>query len=233
MKQILYLFKAYCTLTYFECKKIGNDGELLATQKQLETFMNKINLENALPPSESAFLKMLIGESIKTGLVIVETNVDNTQGAEDDILLNPLNPYFNTVLEKLYEGRNGKHTKVETSEMTLDTIAPIDREEAIAILLQMYRLKGRSSKHQKNVFFTVTDVKYAHSQKKAYKNIDDIPKMLNKLYKLGFVDKLEYRDSKGQNIYYLTSKCKNITEAITVTETDVKKARNLFNAEMS
>lgn len=231
MKQILYLFKAYCTLTHFECDKIG-DNKLLASKKQLETFFNDISLNDALPPLESAFLKMLIGKGTKNELTIIKTDDEDNSNSEDDASFNQLNIYFNNVIESFYSTINGERQGADLSDMTIDTINSQGINEVIATLLQMYRLKGRSSKHVENVFFTVSDVKYAYANKKAYKNVNDISKMLNKLYKLGFVDKIEYRDNKGQNIYYLTSKCENIIDAIAVTKSDEVEARKLLKSEM-
>lgn len=226
LEQIMYLFKAYCTLTYFNCKQAEGHEVVIATKEQLQTFMNKISLENALPPSESAFLKMLIAEGTTIALEIVKTE------AEEDSTLNQLNTYYNDVIEKMFEGRNGENQEVDTSDITIDTLNKYEREDAITRLLQMYRLKGRSSKWKKHVFFTVSDIKYAHGNKKAYKNIEDIPKLLNKFYKNGFIDKLDYKDARGQNIYYLTSKCNNITETIEITSDDEVEARKYLQNEL-
>lgn len=231
MKQILYLFKAYCTMTYFECDKIG-DNKLLASKKQLETFLNDISLNDALPPLESSFLKMLIGKGTNNELTIIKTADEDNSNSDDDASFNQLNIYFNNVIESFYSTINGERQGADLSDMGIDSISSNGINEVIATLLHWYRLKGRGSKHIENVFFTVSDVKYAYANKKAYKNVNDISKMLNKLYKLGFIDKIEYRDNKGQNIYYLTSKCENIIDAIAVTESDEVEARKLLKSEM-
>ena len=245
LEQIMNLFKAYCTITYFNCKVNKDDGLLIASKKQVETFMDNISLENTLPPLESEFLKMLIGKDTKKELTIIETNT------EDNTPLNPLNPYFNTALEEIgygdciddtsetvgnaTKGSNTLDTGVISSEriiVTIDTIPEYKQKEAIAKLLQLYRLKGRSVYHEENAFFTVSDVKRVYWHRKTYKNIDDIPKLLNKLYKNSFIDKVDYKDAKRQNIYYLTSKCNDINSNITVTETDVSEARRFLQEEV-
>ena len=244
LEQIMYLFKAYCTITYFDCDKINDKKLLVASKKQIETFMNKISLENTLPPSESAFLKMLMGKNTKKELTMIETIEDK------DELLNPLNVYFNRVLEDIgysnYINDDTTETVGTTDEYTLDdAIIPSDRKiltidtlekykqkEAISRLLEVYRLKGQSLNHEENVFFTVRDVKRAYSRIKAYKNIDDVPKLLNKFYKSGFIDKLDYKDTNNQNIYYLTIKCNDITDNITVTKTDEDEAKKFLHEEV-
>jgi hypothetical protein len=242
LKQIMYLFKAYCTITYFDCDTITDKGLLVASKKQVETFMNEISLENALPPLESEFLKMLIGNDSKQALEIIETDT------EEDNALNPLNPYFNAVLEDMgyddflpntsdaddttVKDESGAVLQSERVIVTIDTLEEYKQKQAIAKLLQMFRLSGTSLNHIKNVFFTVTDVKRAYGKVKAYKNIDDISKLLNKFYKNGFIDKLDYKDKNNQNIYYLTSKCNDINDNITVTETDVSEADKFLRDEI-
>ena len=248
LKQIMTLFKAYCTITYFNCKVNKDNGLLVASKEQVETFMNNISLENTLPPLESEFFKMLMGKDTKNELTIIETNTEN------DTPLNPLNPYFNTALESI--GYNNctddtTETVVESNNetkgnstlddaiilskrviTTIDIIPEYKQKETIAKLLQLYRLSGQGLNHEENVFFTVTDVKRLYSRNKPYKNIDDVPKLLNKFYKNGFIDKLDYKDVKRQNIYYLTSKCNDINDNITVTETDVFEAKKYLQEEV-
>ena len=223
------LFQAYCTLTHTECEKIDNN-EYLVTSKQLETYMNDVNLDNVLPPSESDFLKMLIGEGKKYGLTILETETEETT-EEDAPSFDPVIGYYDDAIAEVYKGINGETQGVDTSDKTMETLPHTDREEAIATLLQLYRLGGRSDNHEDNVFFTVSDVKQIHQRRKAYKNIDDVPKLLNKLYNNGFLDKLDYKNVKGQNIYYLTSKCEKLMDTIEVTKEDKAEAKRLMAEE--
>ena len=223
------LFQAYCTLTYTECGKIG-DNEYLATSEQLEDYMNDVSLDNVLPPSESDFLKMLIGDGTKYGLTILDTETEEEK-EEEAPSFDPVIGYYDDAIAEVYKGINGETQGVDTSDKTMETLTHTDREEAIATLLQLYRLGGRSDNHEDNVFFTVTDVKRTHQKRKIYKNIEDVPKLLNKLYNNGFMDKLDYKNVKGQNIYYLTSKCEKLMDTIEVTEEDKAEAEKLMNEE--
>ncbi len=245
--KVMYLFQAYCTLTYFECEPIG-DNEYLATADQLEDFMNDINLDNVLPPSESDFLKMLIGEDTKKQLEILDTG-DNENTDNEGV--NDLNIYFNDIIENdlgydskdnekpqgLCENKTQNRLKeaiiVETETPSFDSLREWEIKEGIASLLEKYRLGGRSDKHKNrpNVFFTVADVKRAYQRRKSYKNIEDVPKLLNKLYNNGFMDKLNYKDVKGQNIYYLTSKCEKLMDTIEITKEDKAEAERLLSEE--
>lgn len=225
MKQILFLFKAYCTMTHFKCEQLENE-QYLATKEQLETFLNEISLKDALPPLESEFLKMLIGKGTKIEMEIEKAKSDTNEG------LDMIDTYFEDVYSDMYDGVNGDNVKIDIEGLSIESLNEYQTKEFIATLLKLYRLKGRSEEHKKNVFFTVSDVKYAYSNKKAYKNVNDIPKMLNKLYKMGFIDKLDYKDGKGQNIYYLTSKCENIVDTVIVTETDEAEARKKLHSEL-
>jgi len=76
--------------------------------------------------------------------------------------------------------------------------------------------------------FRVSDIKGAYSNIKAFKNIDDVGALLNKLYDKGFINKLDFYDNKRQNIYYLTSKCEEITSPIEITEDDIVEAQNFL-----
>ena len=236
------LFQAYCTLTHTGCEKVG-DNEYLATAEQLETYMNDVNLDNVLPPSESDFLKMLIGKDSKNQLEIIHT------GEEGNTEVNDLNIYFNDIIEndlgysseddekpqKVGEAQSKlmEAVIVETEKPTFDSLRDWEIKEGIGALLEKYRLGGRGKKHenQPNVFFTVSDVKRTHQRRKIYKNIEDVPKLLNKLYNNDFMDKLDYKDVKGQNIYYLTSKCEKLMDSIEVTEEDKAEAKKLLDEE--
>ena len=240
LEQVMDLFKAYCTITHFDCDTKNNKDLFVASKKQVETFMNDISLENTLPPSESEFLKMLMGKGTKKELEIIKTVED------ENTVMNSLNPYFNDVLECMGYSDYLEKDEIETVKVTDDTtekgldramlysdkeIVTIDtlredkQTEAIKYLLQFYRLAGSGLTYKKSVFFTVKDVKRAYGRNKPYKNIDDVPKLLNKFYKNGFIDKLDYKDKNNQNIYYLTSKCETINNNITVDETDVSEAK--------
>ena len=110
--------------------------------------------------------------------------------------------------------------------VSIDTIEEHQTKKAIKILLQKYGLGNRSLDFIENVFFRITDIKRVHCNRKAYKNVDNPSSFLNKLYNKGYVDKLEFKDNTGQNIYYLTSKCKELTEEFKIEDNDITEAFN-------
>ena len=208
-KQLMELFDAYCVLTHESCKEI--DGNLVASESQLNGFFENVCLENVLIPYESNFIKMLLGKG-KKELTVVEDAV-----TEDEENLDPLNEYFNAALEK-YEKVN-VYTELEEYE----------QRSFINKLLQLYKLLGTSSDHKENVFFRKTDVKRAYSTNKAYKNINDVNELLYALYIKGYLGKLEFKcPTTHQNIYYATSKCENIKVSVKLSEEDRKAAQEFL-----
>lgn len=221
MTQLLELFDGFCVLTYFDCKVVN--GKYIASQKQLKTFINDICLDNTLAPHESDFIKMLIGikedgKKTKYALTIIEESEDDN--------LNPLFEYTNAVLEAIGELEDKNQTSFQT--FTIEGLDYKQRDKAISKLLEMFKLKGRGQNHEENVFFRVSDIKGAYANKKAFKNIDDVGALLNKLYDKGFINKLDFYDSKRQNIYYLTSKCEEITSPIEIESEDILEAQNFL-----
>lgn len=219
LTQLLELFEGFCVLTYFDCKVVN--GKYIASQKQLKTFINDICLDNTLAPHESDFIKMLIGnkrngEKTKYALTIIDESEDD----ELDIMQS----YHNAVLEAIGEIENLDKFQC----VTIEGLEYSKQSKAISKLLEMFKLKGRSVNHEENVFFRVSDIKGAYANKKAYKNIDDVGALLNKLYDKGFINKLDFYDNKRQNIYYLTSKCEEITSPIEITEDDIIEAQNFL-----
>lgn len=221
MTQLLELFDGFCVLTYFDCKEVK--GKLIASQKQLKTFINDICLDNTLAPHESDFLKMLIGikadgETTKYALTIIEESEDDE--------LDTLQIYHNAVLEAIGELEDTNQTSFQA--LTIESLEYKMRDKAISKLLEMFKLKGRGLNHEENVFFRVSDIKGTYANKKAYKNIDDVGALLNKLYDKGFINKLDFYDNKRQNIYYLTSKCEEITSPIEIEKEDIIEAQNFL-----
>ena len=227
--QLMELFDAFCVLTYFDAEEIN--GKLVASQKQLQTFISDVCLENTLPPFESDFLKMLMGiknDGSKTqkALTIIKLSDDNPDD-EDVKELNQLTMYNNTVLEAIGEFK-GLDKYDDDNIPTIESLEIYQREKAIAKLLEFYKLGGNSNSHKENVFFRVNDVKRAYGNRKAYKNIDDVGSLLNKLYKRGYVEKLDFKHEGKQNIYYLTSKCENLTSRIEITSDDLIDKANFL-----
>ena len=212
-KQLLQLFDAYCVLTYFKCN--NHNGKLIASQNQLNEFISNVCLDNTLPQIESDFIKMLMGKNTKKELVLFDVESEDT--------LNDLTEYYNNVFEELNNG-----SLDEYGYTTFDDLDYNKRPMAIAKLLEMYRLDGKGLNHRGNVFFTISDVKRAYSSRKAFKNISNLGNFLNKLYNKGFLEKLDFYDSKGNNIYYLTSKCEEISKPIELDENDIIDANNFL-----
>lgn len=218
LQHLFELFDAYCVLTHESCDEINDT--LVASENQLNAFFSDICLENVLIPYESNFITMLLGKGKQTELVVIDDSVNED---EEETRLDPLNEFFNDALESmgLYE-----HEENVTSYIDLDNYR---QKTFINKLLQLYKLSGSSTEHKKNVFFRLTDVKRVYYRYKAYKNIDDVGKLLHILQLKGYLGKLELKDHNNQNIYYLTSKCENITVPIELTEDDKKEAAKFLD----
>lgn len=206
LKQLLELFDAYCKLTYFNCDII--DGHMVASEEQLNEFMRDICRENALIPYESDFLKMIMAKGKKNELTIIDNDEEG----------NSLNTYYNNV--------------IETTDIEVHSFADLtypDEDRAIKKLLKLYKLGGTSSEHKENVFLRISDLRRCYSKYKAYKNIDNVQKLIHRLVKKGYLDSIEYQDGK-QSIYYLTEQCKNIAIPFELTEEDRESAKEfLYN----
>lgn len=218
--QIIELFNAYCTLTYMECLKT-EDGKYIASPKQLETFISELSLENTLPPVESNFLKMLMSEGNKTELKIIKEDEDDE--------LSPIQSYENEVMEHLGYVENLEKYQYES----FGDLEYSKRQSAIKKLLEMYRLGGKGINHKENIFFRINDLQRIHSSKRAFKDVDDVGILLNKLYSNLYLNKLEYKDgdSKGRNIYYLTSKCNELNNTIRLEDADIIDANEWMKKE--
>ena len=217
--QIIELFEAFCILTHGNCIETP-DGLLIASPEQLMTFISELSLDNTLPPVESNFLKMLISNGNKSELRIIEDSDDG---------LNPIAEFENAVMEHLGYLENLKRYEFESfSDLDFNK-----RMTAISKLLEFYRLGGTGLNHKENVFFRVNDVQRIHSSKRAFRDIDDVGSLLNKLYSNLYLNKLEYqdKDSKGRNIYYLTEKCKEILNPIRLENADIIDANKFLTSQ--
>lgn len=223
--KMLALFNAYCTITYFNCDSRYEDYHV-ASQKQLKEFIDTIYLNNTLAPHELNFVKMLMGikknpkdenDKTKYALTLIEEEAEETEEEQD---LNPLQPYYNEVLQEM-----GLLEDLDRYTKTIETLDNNERDQAIRILLQKYRLAGRGNSHIENVFFTVSDNK-PYKKLKAYKNIDNHSELLNKLNKKGYLGKLEFKAPNRQNIYYLTNKCNELIREFKIEKEDIIEAIN-------
>ena len=210
LKQSMELFNAYCKLTYFDCKNVN--GHLIASEKQINDFMQNICLENALIPYESDFLKMLMAQGRKNELTIIENITEDN--------LNPLDAYYNDVLESI-----GKGNITDINSFSDLTYTEVD--QAVNRLLKLYKLGGTSSDWKENVFFRISDIRRHYSKYKAYKNIDNVQGLIHRLVKKGYVDSIEYKDG-NQSIYYLTEQCKDITTPFELTDEDKESAESFL-----
>ena len=210
LKQVLELFDAYCKLTYFDCDNVN--GHLVASEKQINEFMKDICLENALIPYESDFLKMLMADGKKNQLTIIENITEDN--------LNPLNAYYNDVLESIEKGNITAITSF--SDLTYPEV-----EQAVNRLLKLYKLGGTSSDWKENVFFRISDIRRHYSKYKAYKNIDNVQSLIHRLVKKGYIDSIEYKYGK-QSIYYLTEQCNDITTPFELTDEDKESAKRFL-----
>lgn len=210
LKQVLELFDSYCKLTYYNCDNIN--GQLVASEKQINEFMKDICLENALIPYESDFLQMLMAKNKKYQLTIIdETDEENS---------NPLEEYYTETLDSL--DKNNTINVNSFSDLNYPLI-----DSAVKRLLKLFKLGGTSSEHKDNVFFRISDIRRYYSKYKAYKNIDNVQSLIHRLVKKGYIDSIEYQDGK-QNIYYLTEQCKNIAIPFELTEEDQEKAKKFL-----
>lgn len=206
LKQVLELFDSYCKLTYYDCDNIN--GQLVASEKQISEFMKDICLENALIPYESDFLKMIMATDKKLELTIIDTTEDSQ---------NPLESYYNTVLESFSNNDNTSFSDLNHSEVELATKR----------LLKLYKIGGTSADHKENVFFRISDIRRHYSKYKPYKNIDNVQGLIHRLVKKGYLDSIEYKDGK-QSIYYLTEQCNDIAIPFELTEEDKEKAEEFL-----
>jgi len=173
---------------------------------------------------EDLVIKSISGWELEADENAPKGALEYIQEESEDDELDSLQPYHNAVLEAIGEIQHLDNFQ----SLTIEGLEYSKRDKAISKLLEMFKLKGRSVNHEECVFFRVSDIKGAYSNIKAFKNIDDVGALLNKLYDKGFINKLDFYDNKRQNIYYLTSKCEEITSPIEITEDDIVEAQNFL-----
>ena len=236
-KQHMELFNSYCILTSYNCKEYK--GHLIASKQQLEEYFMFIAEEDAIMPLQSEFIKMLKATGKSTELKMLKEPTAEDKIADYNVYLNEM---VEEVGHKLVLKRNVKLFEYDIDETTLDeyntAIEPnymedLNKQEqdlVINKLLQKYKLAGRSTEHKENVFFTVNDITQTYKKYRPFKNVSNISEMLNQLYQLDYIGKLEYKNPRNnQNIYYLTDKCAEIGEPITITEANERDAQDYLN----
>lgn len=216
------LFEAYCILTQDKCKKEAYNT-LFASEEQLKEYMDYINLENALIPYEYDFINMLLAKGKSKELTILYNDVDLID--EDGNLINvdadaiTLTQCENNVIaemnDKLQARLDGEADIIETKgDLNNQQLKELPQK-----LLAKYGFRSQSA--DQIIFFRYTDLKNYYSKLAAYKNIDNVPQLLQTLHNKGYLGKYEYKHGK-ENLYYLTPKCKNLT-------TDFKLKKSYHN----
>lgn len=213
LKQSMELFDSYCRLTYFDCDEIN--GNLVASEKQINKYMKEVALENSLIPYESDFLKMIMAKDKITELTIISTDIEKE--SDDENTNNPLDEYYDNILESFDD--------VDTDSFS--DLKDYEEKQAIKRLLKLYKLGGTSEGHEENVFFRISDIRRHYSKYKAYKNIDNVQALIHRLVKKGYIDSIEYQDGK-QNIYYLTEQCNDIATPFELTDADRDSAEEFL-----
>lgn len=210
-KQQLELFDAYCILTNTKCKDEPM-STLFASEEQLKEYMDFVNLENALIPYEYDFLQMLLAKGKSKELTILYNDFDilNEDGELADIDINTITTLTeceNAVIEQMNDKLQSRLDEVDVIETKAD-LNQNQLKELPQKLLANYGFRSTSAKQR--IFFRVNDIKHYYSKRSAYKNIDNVPQLLQTLYNKGYLGKYEYKHNK-ENLYYLTPMCNNLT----------------------
>ena len=203
--QQLELFNAYCILTQNKCR----DEPLMtkfASLEQLKEYMDFINLENALIPYEYDFLNMIMAKGKKHELKILYTNEDvyNADG----------NIKPNIDLDKIITLTECENYALELlNNEYIETMADLTPNELKTIPYKLsagYGLRSAGINHIDKVFFRFSDLKGIYYRYNAYKNVDNVPALLQSLHNKGYLGKYEYKQGK-ENLYYLTPLCETLT----------------------
>ena len=200
------LFEAYCILTQDKCNE-NYQGTKWASLEQLKEYMDYINLENALIPYEFDFLQMIKADGKANQLTILYTNEDirDDKGnlkkdidIENIITLTECENYAIELMNNEY---------IETKA----DLSPNDLKSLPYKLLLGYGLRSAGANHKpEKIFFRYSDIKNIYSRYNAYRNVEDVSKLLNSLYNKGYLGKYEHKQDK-ENLYYLTPLCETLT----------------------
>ena len=198
LNQQLDLFDGYCILTKDKCIR-DVKGSYFASLEQLKEYMDYINLENALIPYEYDFLKMIMADGKSNQLTIlydIDPN-DNAPGNADNLTLTQCENYAIELMGDDYIG------------LSKDDLSPNDLKALPYKLIAGYGIRGSSINHKDKVFFRISDLHNIYSKYTAFRNGGDISKLLQSLYKKGYLCKYEFKHSK-ENLYYLSPLCESI-----------------------
>ena len=202
--QQLELFNAYCILTQNKCEDEPLNTKF-ASMEQLQEYMDYINLENALIPYEYDFLNMIMAKDKANELKILYTNNDlqDAEGNLKDIDLDAiitLTECENNALELI----NNEY---------IESFADLSPNELKTIpfkLNAIYGLRSAGANHKDKIFFRYSDLKGIYYRYNAFKNVDNVPGLLQSLHNKGYLGKYEYKQGK-ENLYYLTPLCETLT----------------------
>ena len=202
--QQLELFNAYCILTQNKCEDEPLNTKF-ASIDQLKEYMDYINLENALIPYEYDFLNMIMAKGKANELKILYTDNDlqDAEGNLKDIDLDAiitLTECENNALELI----NNEY---------IESFADLSPNELKTIpfkLNAIYGLRSAGENHKDKIFFRYSDLKGIYYRYNAFKNVDNVPGLLQSLHNKGYLGKYEYKEGK-ENLYYLTPLCETLT----------------------
>ena len=202
--QQLELFNAYCILTQNKCEDESLNTKF-ASIDQLKEYMDYINLENALIPYEYDFLNMIMAKGKANELKILYTDNDlqDAEGNSKDIDLDAiitLTECENNALELI----NNEY---------IESFADLSPNELKTIpfkLNAIYGLRSAGENHKDKIFFRYSDLKGIYYRYNAFKNVDNVPGLLQSLHNKGYLGKYEYKQGK-ENLYYLTPLCETLT----------------------
>ena len=202
--QQLELFNAYCILTQNKCKDEPLNTKF-ASIDQLKEYMDFINLENALIPYEYDFLNMIMAKGKANELKILYTDNDlqDAEGNSKDIDLD--------AITTLTECENNALELINNEY--IESFADLSPNELKTIpfkLNAIYGLRSAGSNHKDKIFFRYSDLKGIYYRYNAFKNVDNVPGLLQSLHNKGYLGKYEYKQGK-ENLYYLTPLCETLT----------------------
>ena len=222
-RQQLELFNAYCILTQNKCNNEPSNT-IFASEEQLKEYMDYVNLENALIPYEYDFLNMLLAKGKAKELTILYNDFDlidedgNIADVDFDVITT-LTECENTVIEQMNDKLQSKLDDTDIIETKAD-LTPNQLKELPQKLLANFGFRSTSA--SKRIFFRVNDLKTYYGKRSAYKNVDNVPQLLQTLYNKGYLGKYEYKHNK-ENLYYLTPLCDNLT-----TDFELKKSYDRY-----
>ena len=226
----LHLFDAYCRINKHECKHIeGNTYGV--TPKLVEDYFNDINLKNALSPTQSDFIEMLMkGNNKDNPLKLVNETDDPIENSVNlaDCMDKAIEQFKeDSSYSERYSSDGNKYNptldrygNTDEEDITYDILTKQHREQVLKQILEWYKIKGGKNSVCP-IFFRVRDVHNHFRRYKAYKNVSNVSDILDKLRYKGYVNRLDKLD--GENIYYLTTECNNLKQQ-KLTEEDKEKA---------